>query len=153
MKRVELGALSDGKYGLRVSRPGHDVTDHDAPLLFDSDLLPASLIFKGSLPAEHTERTVRNFQLPGFPGTTTTTLRSSATFVFPFALPFIPYVRTFKKYRLEDGPYNSDEFQNSSGVSVSTSQALVNTTEQRSGEWDYEDVPTHYFLVFNFPLR
>lgn len=155
MKRVELGALSGGGFGFRVSRPGFDVTDPNAPLIFDSDITPASILFKGAVPAEGTSRTVENFQLPGFPGTQTTTLRSWATFTFPEALPFVPFARIFKRYRTGDNTYYRDEFQQYGSVGCSNVDAYALLTERFPGTDGpaYQDVPTHYFLILGIPAR
>ena len=153
MKRIELGRLSDGKYGLRVSRPGFDVTHPDAPLVFDSEVYPAAVIFKGSMVAETVTRSVVSNQLPGFPGTTTTTLRSTATFNFPFSLPFVPFVRTLKRFRVEDETYFGDETQHSRSAYVTNSSVLSSTSEQFSGNVAYEYAPIHYFIVLNIPQR
>ena len=154
MKRIELGALTGGGFGLRISRPDFDVTDPAAPLLFDSAVSPASVIFKGSMPAEGTERIVQNGSLPGYPSSTNTTLRSWATFVFPEPLPFVPFVRVFKRYRIGNDDYYRDEFQQYGGAGCSTSDCSATLTEQYAGSSpSYQDTPTHYFLIMNVPAR
>ncbi|ORE89735.1 hypothetical protein ATO4_23692 [Aurantimonas sp. 22II-16-19i] len=82
-------------------------------------------------------------------------MRSWATFVFPNPLPFVPFVRIFKRYRTGDSTYYRDEFQQFGGAQCSNIDCYSFMTERFAGtsEPAYQDTPTHYFLILNIPAR
>jgi hypothetical protein len=151
MKRVELGAFTGGGFGLRISRPGQDVANPAAALMFDSDRRVLSRVDGGVVQANVVSRVVTNTNPPfGLPGITTTRWEHQSVFIFQEPLPFNPIVRVGYTVFINGTSYTYDDYSRSgTRYTSTTSSVTVNVSHAAPGDVNYDAAPIHRIAVLN----
>lgn len=149
-KRVILGNLGSGNYGLRVSKPNTDAINNDGTAVSVDNLLFDSLNPIGHMPLWRYYR--RQVSAGTQDGTTRIVTPGTVTVNFGVTLPFVPYAYGFKE--ISGGVQSiyghfSSEDSGYTGTRVDDDGFQYKTTTSSLTISNYE-TSSAYFRIFIF---